>query len=170
LFVSTLSEMGRYWDVAQRYSDILNRVLEEYQQSQRSRNANGGRVTPSTVRILADMRRLVLVSAGVQSRSDSDADRCAYDLDILISRQPRALKSYYPTRANTPAPNELGYLDVFDIFNFPRLPFIPDLTGNSADDPTNPIGSVDIDAMNTALNIPSFAVPNPETDWLFNPT
>jgi hypothetical protein len=33
----------------------------------------------------------------------------------------------------------------------------------------NPIGSADIDAMNTALNIPSFAVPNPETDWLFNP-
>jgi Fungal specific transcription factor domain len=65
LFVSTLSEMGRYWEVAQRYSDILSRVLEEYQQSQRSRNANGGRVTPSTVRILADMRRLVLVSAGV---------------------------------------------------------------------------------------------------------
>lgn len=28
-----------------------------------------------------------------------------------------------PTPARTPAPNELEYLDVFDFFNLPRLPF-----------------------------------------------
>lgn len=59
-FVSTLGQMGKYWKVAQRYSEILNRVLEEYQASERTPvNANGERMTPSTVRILADMRRYV---------------------------------------------------------------------------------------------------------------
>lgn len=57
LFVSTLSEMGQYWEVARRYSEILNRVLGEYQQSQRSAGIAGERVTPSTVQILSDMRR-----------------------------------------------------------------------------------------------------------------
>ena len=57
-FVSTLAQMGKYWKVAERYSDILNRVLDEYQTSERGpMNAHGERVTPSTVRILADMRR-----------------------------------------------------------------------------------------------------------------
>lgn len=66
------------------------------------------RETPSTVRILADMRRT------------------AYDLDFLISRQPRqhfGTKLNSVTPARTPAPNELEYLDVFDFFNMPRLPF-----------------------------------------------
>jgi hypothetical protein len=58
-FVSVLSEMGTYWDVARRYSEILSRVLEEYQQSQRALTSTGERATPSTVRILADMRRYV---------------------------------------------------------------------------------------------------------------
>jgi hypothetical protein len=67
----------------------------------------GERVTPSTVKILADMRR------------------CAFDLDFLIARQPKfdgaaGLPSVTPAR--TPAPNELEYLDVFDFFNMPRLP------------------------------------------------
>lgn len=59
LFVSTLSNIGQYWATAQRYSEILKRVLDEYRQSQRTADATGGRVTPSTVRILADMRRCV---------------------------------------------------------------------------------------------------------------
>lgn len=56
-FVSILSEMGQYWAVARRYSEILSRVLAEYQHSQRSGDMGGERVTPSTVRILSDMRR-----------------------------------------------------------------------------------------------------------------
>lgn len=56
-FVSLLSDMGQYWDVAKRYSEILSRVLGEYRASQQ---AGSERVTPSTVQILADMRRYVL--------------------------------------------------------------------------------------------------------------
>jgi hypothetical protein len=70
-FVDTLREMGRYWLVAERYTAILQRVLDEHRDSERAAGANGERVTPSSVKILADMRR------------------CAYDLDFLISRQPK---------------------------------------------------------------------------------
>ena len=55
--VATLSEMGERWQVAKRYSEILTRVLEEYRQSQKTSGVTGERVTPSTVKILADMRR-----------------------------------------------------------------------------------------------------------------
>ena len=83
--------------------------MDEYHDSERAPvGANGVRETPSTVRILADMRR------------------CAYDLDFLISRQPRQFfsnKLNSVTPARTPAPNELEYLDLFDFFNMPRLPF-----------------------------------------------
>lgn len=105
-FVDTLREMGRYWPVAARYCGLLQRVLDEHRDSEQQ----GDGVTPSSVKILADMRRT------------------AFDLDLLISRQPRhgavtmsRLPSVTPTR--TPAPNELEYLDVFDFFNVPRLPF-----------------------------------------------
>ncbi|OAL54190.1 hypothetical protein IQ07DRAFT_629291 [Pyrenochaeta sp. DS3sAY3a] len=108
LLVSTLQEFGQYWEVGIRYASLLSRVLSEYQESQQTPTGmNGERVTPSTVKILADMRR------------------CAFDLDFLISRQPKLnsnarLPSVTPAR--TPAPNELEYLDVFDFFNMPRLP------------------------------------------------
>ncbi|OBT66340.1 hypothetical protein VE03_04869 [Pseudogymnoascus sp. 23342-1-I1] len=108
-FVDTLRAMSRYWKVAARYSTILQRVLDEHSDSETSAAANGEeRVTPSSVKILADMRR------------------CAYDLDFLISRQPRHIGALgrlgggQPTR--TPQQNELEYLDVFDFFNVPRLP------------------------------------------------
>lgn len=110
LLVSTLREMGQYWEVGTRYASLLARVLSEYQESQQSpTGVNGERVTPSTVKILADMRR------------------CAFDLDFLISRQPKLsnaqnLKIPSVTPARTPAQNELEYLDVFDFFNMPRLP------------------------------------------------
>lgn len=104
-FVSVLQEMGQYWAVAARYASILHRVLDEFQSSEAAPlNANGSRDTPSAVKILADMRR------------------CAYDLDFLISRAPKPQK----TLAKTPAVNELEYLDVFDFFNMPRLPVVPD--------------------------------------------
>ena len=121
--VETLREMGYYWNVAERYATLLSRVLEEYAESECAPiGASGVRETPSTVRILADMRRT------------------AFDLDFLISRQPRQFftnnnngninsnsnnnkKLHNPTPARTPAPNDLEYLDVFDFFNLPRLPF-----------------------------------------------
>jgi len=124
--VETLKNMGQYWRVAERYCQLLTRVLEEHHASERQ----GDGVTPSTVKILADMRRT------------------AYDLDVLISRAPRHIpgttaavasagagngtgnnwqgrlnNSSTPTD-RTPAPSELEYLDVFDHwFNMPRVPF-----------------------------------------------
>lgn len=108
--VDTLRDMGRYWPVAGRYCQLLQRVLDEHSDSERAVGQTGERVTPSSVKILADMRRT------------------AYDLDFLISRQPRHLAgapSRRPsiTPARTPAANDLEYLDVFDFFNVPRLPF-----------------------------------------------
>lgn len=97
--------------------------------------------------------------------------RSAYDLDFLISRQPHnAMRSYHPTRSNTPQPNELEYLDVFDLFNFPRLP----ANGADALDDGNtshmnlphPDITPNLVNMNTA-QIPDFSVPNPQEDWLF---
>ncbi|KAF1966648.1 C6 transcription factor-like protein [Bimuria novae-zelandiae CBS 107.79] len=104
LLVLTLREMGQYWGVGSRYANLLSRVLQEYQESQHNAAVNGERVTPSTVKILADMRR------------------CAFDLDFLIARQPKMHPSHQPTPARTPGPNDLEYLDVFDFFNMPRLP------------------------------------------------
>jgi hypothetical protein len=139
-FVDTLREMGRYWPVAARYSELLTRVLDEHRDSERQ----GDGVTPSSVRILSDMRRT------------------AFDLDFLISRQPKHNSSSSAsannnlaapggngggaataaggwqsrfasvTPARTPAPNELEYLDVFDFFNVPRLPFVPGGGGGGA--------------------------------------
>ncbi|KAJ9612995.1 hypothetical protein H2200_002936 [Cladophialophora chaetospira] len=151
-FVTALSEMGENWLVARRYSEILSRVLGEYRQSQRASGVTGEMVTPSTVKILADMRR------------------CAYDLDFLISRQPHAaaVKSYHPTRANTPAPNELEYLDVFDLFNFPRVPMTHEGVENGHSQAIAQAAQPDLAAMNAAAMIPNFAVPNPEADWLFH--
>ncbi|KAM3074198.1 hypothetical protein ACMFMF_006221 [Clarireedia jacksonii] len=116
-FVDTLREMGTYWLVAQRYTTILQRVLDEHRDSESSAGASGERVTPSSVKILADMRR------------------CAYDLDFLISRQPKYVglpRMPSITPARTPAPNELEYLDVFDFFNVPRLPVMPGESSSSA--------------------------------------
>ncbi|KAL1855557.1 hypothetical protein Plec18170_004278 [Paecilomyces lecythidis] len=129
-FVDTLSRMGKYWKVAERYSTILQRVLDEYGEYQRSAETDTDRSTPSSVKILADMRR------------------CAFDLDFLISRQPRTSPSTYPSSSfsipnnamptdpsslsnsknpisRNPALNELEYLDVFGFFNVPRIPILP---------------------------------------------
>lgn len=136
-FVDCLRDMGRYWPVAARYSNLLQRVLDEYREAEGQAAIGGeGGGTPSSVKILADMRRT------------------AFDLDFLISGQPRHVNptisglggnsggtpgpsaalsvagygggrsSRYPsaTPAKTPQPNELEYLDVFDFFNVPRLP------------------------------------------------
>lgn len=146
--VETLREMGRHWKVAERYAILLQRVLDEYNESERGpAGAGGERITPSTVRILADMRR------------------CAYDLDFLISKQPRQQngpgKLNAMTPARTPAPNELEYLDVFDFFNMPRLPAPLEITATSgpgADYQTPDLGT-------NEFNITNFMY-DENADWL----
>jgi Fungal specific transcription factor domain len=59
VFVSILSIMGRHWRVAERYGEILNRVVQDYQRSRLSVESGGEYYTTATVKILADMRRLV---------------------------------------------------------------------------------------------------------------
>ncbi|EDU47538.1 C6 transcription factor [Pyrenophora tritici-repentis] len=155
LLVSTLREMGQYWEVGTRYASLLARVLSEYQESQQSpTGANGERVTPSTVKILADMRR------------------CAFDLDFLISRQPKLnstqnLKISSVTPARTPAQNELEYLDVFDFFNMPRLPV-------TVDGPTSyaaPDGNMQISdgGFGNESNITNYMV-DASSDWFMKQT
>ncbi|TVY75750.1 putative transcriptional regulatory protein [Lachnellula suecica] len=157
-FVDALREMGRYWLVAERYTAILQRVLDEHRDSERSAGANGERVTPSSVKILADMRR------------------CAYDLDFLISRQPKhvGMVARLPsvTPARTPAPNELEYLDVFDFFNVPRLPVAPG-NGDMSHVVSNGNGHGVSDMMPQEIsnganefNITNFTV-DANSDWLF---
>lgn len=176
-FVDTLAQMGKYWRVAERYSTILQRVLDEYGEYQQSGATDGDRSTPSSVKILADMRR------------------CAFDLDFLISRQPRSSPAgsqlaapTMPTPSRNLAPNELEYLDVFGFFNVPRVPptrapdmtnldmnepvnnpmSIHGLTGNGPNGPTN--SAVDNTHANTnEFNITNYLIPTPETDWLFRP-
>lgn len=171
-FVDTLARMGEHWKVAERYSSILQRVLDEYGEYQQS-STDGERSTPSTVKILADMRR------------------CAFDLDFLISRQPRSSRSENrPATLTTPAPsrslaeNELEYLDVFGFFNVPRVPptRAPDATNLGINEPINPMSIpgltgtapthsiVDNSASNSnEFNITNYLIPTPETDWLFRP-
>ncbi|KAI9167289.1 Notoamide biosynthesis cluster transcriptional coactivator notQ' [Paramyrothecium foliicola] len=154
--VETLNEMGRYWPVAARYCVLLQRVLDEHRDSERQ----GDGVTPSSVKILSDMRRT------------------AFDLDFLISRQPRhgaASLARLPsiTPARTPAPNELEYLDVFDFFNVPRLPFGGE---NIAGVTPSPAPGTEMDGTNgnpgagsgppNEFNITNFTV-DANSDWLF---
>lgn len=103
--VETLELLGRYWSIAGRYANLLRRVLDEYHDHVNSpADERHAREAPPSVRILADMRR------------------CAYDLDLLISRQPKST----PIRATT-TELPLEYLDVFDFFNVPRLPISDEL-------------------------------------------
>ncbi|KAI1633327.1 fungal-specific transcription factor [Biscogniauxia mediterranea] len=160
--VDTLREMGRYWPVAARYCQLLQRVLDEHSDSERAVGQTGERVTPSSVKILADMRRT------------------AFDLDFLISRQPRHLAgapSRIPsvTPARTPAPNELEYLDVFDFFNVPRLPFGYDNSAgpsnsNEVGPETNTTSSENgvggTNGQANEFNITNFMV-DANSDWLF---
>ena len=153
LFVNTLAEMGRYWKVAEGYTNLLTRVLDDYQQTERNSDPTG---PPMSMHILADMRRT------------------AFDLDFLISHQPRVQKDTsghtgltIPTNtpSRTPAPNELEYLDVFDFFNMPRLPITTD-TGVQSN--TNGHGLYEnnqLGPVRGAHNITDYMLPTPDTDW-----
>ncbi|KAL1968499.1 hypothetical protein VTN77DRAFT_1709 [Rasamsonia byssochlamydoides] len=171
-FVDVLARMGKYWKVAERYSTILQRVLDEYAEYEQAAGTDGERATPSSVKILADMRR------------------CAFDLDFLISRQPRESSSAHSSHHTSTAPvsrnlapNELEYLDVFGFFNVPRVPTaptpvasnleindaitnpmsIPGLTGTASSTHSASAGN------NNEFNITNYMIPTPETDWLFRP-
>ncbi|KAL1957073.1 hypothetical protein VTO42DRAFT_6331 [Malbranchea cinnamomea] len=172
-FVSTLRRMGKYWKVAERYSNILQRVLDEYAEYEQAAGTTNERVTPSSVKILADMRR------------------CAFDLDFLISRQPRnqLTVANTPRVAATPArnlgPNDFEYLDVFGFFNVPRIPTAPvdgaggvvnntsGANGISTLAPVSDLSSGQGGVADTAVpmtnefNITNYMIPTPETDWLF---
>ncbi|KAH8164263.1 hypothetical protein CIB48_g3957 [Xylaria polymorpha] len=67
---------------------LLQRVLDEHSDSERAVGQTGERITPSSVKILADMRRT------------------AFDLDFLISRQPRHLPATSLGRAKWERPHE----------------------------------------------------------------
>lgn len=172
IFVDILREMGQYWGVAARYTMVLQRVLDEQKESETTTSTSGERITPNSVRILADMRR------------------CAYDLDFLISRQPRHIgpiggtgMSRMPsiTPVRTPAPNELEYLDVFDFFNLPRLPLTMDPMinngpgnglvddGSGGQDNITGVGEVSVDGYGgmgpNEFNITNYMV-DATADWL----
>lgn len=185
LFVDALRAMGAYWPVAARYCTLLERVLDEYRETERE----GEGRTPRSVRILSDMRRT------------------AFDLDFLISRQP-ARNTLGPngagnhngthpgagdqnqdgitgiagrlasvTPARTPQPNELAYLDVFDFFNVPRLPQFgfgvgsgqgAGTTGQTpgSGDQQGPGGAGEGMGLPNEYNITNFMV-DASSDWLF---
>jgi Fungal specific transcription factor domain len=165
VFVSILSQMGRRWRVAERYGEILNRVVQEYQQSRLSLGSDENS-TAATVKILADMRRLGRWLR--KAKTYTDSCRCAYDLDVLISKQP-GLRLNQLASAKPPPTNELEYLDVFDFFNMPRLslPVEQDLPASPEAKNQAPLSTPN--EMNE-LNITSYLLPNPESDWLMGET
>ncbi|KAJ3498295.1 hypothetical protein NLG97_g1237 [Lecanicillium saksenae] len=150
-FVDTLRSLGAFWPVAERYCNLLQRVLDEHRDSEQK-----GDDMPSSVKILADMRRT------------------AFDLDFLISHQPRhgtTAMSRLPsvTPARTPAPHDLEYLDVFDFFNVPRLP----LAGDGLAVPSEAVTQPEMHAANnvnqqggipTDFNITNFMM-DVNSDW-----
>ena len=120
-FVETLREMGKYWPIAARYCNLLQRVLDEHR-------ATEGGVMANTVRILTDMRRT------------------AFDLDVLISRQPRlssqqVIPLQTDTPVRTPGQDQFMALNMFAFFNVPRLPVGAD---------NNAMGQPDMDMQATA--------------------
>ncbi|GAB7344272.1 hypothetical protein MBLNU457_2147t1 [Dothideomycetes sp. NU457] len=154
ILVATLRDLGNHWPVASRYAHLLQRVLDEFHESESQQLDSGTRVTPSTVKILADMRRT------------------AFDLDYLISRQPRlplsAAKGRETVTTNrAPAENELEYLDVFDFFNYPRLPLVTetagDGTGSNGDDTGGEGG------LASEFNITNFMI-DASADWFMQPS
>lgn len=151
-FVDCLREMGRYWPVAARYCSLLERVLDEYRDAERqgSNAAMAGEVggatlgaqQPTSVKILADMRRT------------------AFDLDFLISHQPRHVPGVagagsaagldsttgppangmggFPGRNNSRYPSvtpartpQPNELEYLDVFDFFNVPRLPAENGTA---------------------------------------
>lgn len=139
-FINILRELGIYWLVADRYASLLQRVLDEFTESERNpvTSPDGERTTPGSVRILSDMRRN------------------AHDLDVLMSRQECQPSLIQPPQmpSKIPAPNELDYLDVFDFFNMPRVSI----------DMGNPAAFA-LSGQNMSFNGPSDAHNSADTGW-----
>ena len=144
--VETLRKIGRFWPLALRYATILQRVIDEYQESQSTCVTDGQKATPPpSVTILADMRR------------------CAYDLDVLISNQPRhhqSLTHQIPMPRNAaPSEAECHYLEAFDFFNYPRL-------ASPIAGPTNGLMDPSLHRFDeNQFNITNFSV-DVNSDWL----
>ncbi|EEH03541.1 conserved hypothetical protein [Histoplasma capsulatum G186AR] len=121
-FLSTLEKMGQFWGVAKRYSQILERILQEYQEAKRvaltsPTSSSSHSPQSSGPKSLRDMRRN------------------AYDLSILLAR--RSASALQLPSVKVPASNELEYYEVFDFFNYPRPSVVvvnhhPPLTTTSA--------------------------------------
>ncbi|OJD16879.1 hypothetical protein AJ78_02976 [Emergomyces pasteurianus Ep9510] len=105
-FVSTLEKMGQFWGVARKYAQILERILQEYQEAKRA-----AVLTPSTPASSHSPPSL-------GPKSLTDMRRNAYDLSILLAQ--RSTSALHPPSVKVPAPNELEYYEVFDFFNYPR--------------------------------------------------
>lgn len=135
-FMSTLHQMGQYWQIAYTYAEILNRVVEEGQQS--AHNFAGNNIAnSSTARNFKEMRK------------------SAYETSQLLAQ--RSTDASEPTIVKEPIANELEYLEVFDFFNYPltAIPVIDQATGTTQIQP----GS-------SALQSPNFTMPTRESDWL----
>jgi len=125
-FLSTLDQLGQYWPVARNYAEILNRVVQESQQSETSYEGS---------KTLTAMRRYARPSE--LQRKLIDCVRCAYELSFALSKRPRTVLD--PITTKTPGLNELECLDVFEFFNYPRLP--PTTLGYGPNI-TDPMGNV----------------------------
>ncbi|CAK7271876.1 hypothetical protein SEPCBS119000_004831 [Sporothrix epigloea] len=147
--VDTLRAMGRYWPVAGRYCALLQRVLDECGDSERQGDQDHAppQSPPplTTIQVLAHMRRtafdldLLLNSQqpphgasghgffGGPSLGHYAHDNRESSLGrpgaAMISHTMSRLPGHAPAQAQTPQPKELDYLEVFDFFNVPRLPF-----------------------------------------------
>jgi hypothetical protein len=91
--------------------------------------------------------------------------RTAYELNLMNAQRPRSVLD--PITVHKASSAELGYLEIFDFFNYPRLNAI---TGSSI----NGIDHSDMHGQTTPIRgrppefkaTPAFVVPNPESDWL----
>ncbi|KAL5353317.1 hypothetical protein ACLOAV_001353 [Pseudogymnoascus australis] len=135
IFVSILDQMGQYWPVAQKYSDVLTRLLSQH----RPADQTVSKAVSSAMRAFAEMR----------SR--------AYELNLLMVQQRRSVLE--PISIITLAPNEIEYLDVFDFFNYPRLNL-----GNSRNLQEPMVIGENIQPINRSL-FTHYAIPDPENDW-----
>ncbi|KFZ01857.1 hypothetical protein V500_00587 [Pseudogymnoascus sp. VKM F-4518 (FW-2643)] len=136
-FVSILDQMGQYWPVAQKYAEILSRLLSQHLPVDQT----GPEAVSSTMRTFAGMR----------SR--------AYQLNLLMVQQRRSVLE--PISSITPAPNELEYLDIFDFFIYPRLNL-----GKSRNIQELMVISENVQPINRSL-FTHYAIPDPENDWSF---
>lgn len=95
--------------------------------------------------------------------SDPDFGRCAYDLDVLISKQPGPRPNQRLNAGKVLASNELEYLDVFDLFNLPCLILPVPQDVSPGKEGLNQVPLPDLIGMNE-LNITNYLIPTPESD------